>query len=70
MKALRDHGGDAVFDKTSCNVGRRTDAGPEEIARLCGLEGTKSPEDMKPSSSASQSDKTEEQRGEVSCTVV
>lgn len=34
--------------------------------RLSGLEGKKSPEDMKPSSSASQSDRTDEQRGDVS----
>lgn len=36
------------------------------MARLKGREGRKSPEDMKPSSSASQSDRTEEQRGDVS----
>lgn len=66
MNALRVHGGGAVFDRTSCSVGRRGQYGPEGIDRLSGLEGRKSPEDMKPSSSASQSDKTDEQRGEVS----
>jgi hypothetical protein len=66
MNALSVHGGGAVFDSTSCNVGRRGQYGPEGIERLSGLEGRKSPEDMKPSSSASQSDKTDEQRGEVS----
>ena len=66
MKALEVHGDGAVFDRISCNVGRRGQYGPEGIERLRGLEGTKSPEDMKPSSSASQSDRTDEQRGEVS----
>src|SRR6187402_537226 len=66
MNALSVHGGGAVFDKTSCNVGRRGQYGPEGIARLKGLEGKKSPEDMKPSSSASQSERTDEQRGDVS----
>jgi len=66
VKALRVHGGGAVFARTSCNVGRRGQYGPEGIERLNGLEGTNSPEDMKPSSSASQSERTYEQRGDVS----
>ena len=66
MNAVSVHGGGAVFDKTSCNVGLRGQYGPEGIARLSGLEGKKSPEDMKPSSSASQSERTDEQRGDVS----
>lgn len=66
MNALSVHGGEAVFDKTSCKFGFRGQYGPVGIARLRGLEGGKSPEDMKPSSSASQSDRTDEQRGEVS----
>ncbi|KAA8574381.1 hypothetical protein EYC84_005858 [Monilinia fructicola] len=43
-------------------------AGPGGIDRLKGfeLEGKNSPDDMKPSSSASQSDKTDEQRGDDS----
>jgi hypothetical protein len=36
------------------------------MARLSGREGKNSLEDMKPSSSASQSERTEEQRGDVS----
>jgi hypothetical protein len=55
-----------VFDRTSCNVGFRGQYGPAGMARLRGLEGRNSPEDMKPSSSASQSSKTDEQRGELS----
>jgi hypothetical protein len=66
MKALSVHGGGAVFASTSCRVGRRGQYGPAVIDRLGGLEGTRSPEDMNPSSSASQSDKTDEQRGDVS----
>jgi hypothetical protein len=66
MKALRVHGGGAVLARTSCKVGRRGQYGPEEIDRLIGLEGTRSPEDMNPSSSASQSDRAEEQPGDVS----
>jgi len=66
MKALNVHGGGAVFDRTSCKVGRRGQYGPEGIDRLRGLEGRKSPDDMKPSSSASQSERTDEQRGDVS----
>ena len=65
MKALSVHGGDAVFAKTSCSVGRRGQYGPVGIERLKGLEGS-SPDDMKPSSSASQSDRTDEQRGDDS----
>jgi hypothetical protein len=67
MKAASVHGGGAVFDRTSCNVGLRGQYGlPDGIDRLRGLDGRKSPEDMKPSSSASQSERTDEQRGEVS----
>ena len=66
MKALIVHGGGAVFDNTSCNVGRRGQYGPVGIDRLRGLDDAKSPEDMKPSSSASQSERTDEQRGDVS----
>ncbi len=66
MKALIVHGGGAVFDNTSCNVGRRGQYGPAGIDTLKGLDGRKSPEDMKPSSSASQSEITDEQRGDVS----
>ena len=66
MKALIVHGGGAVSDSTSCNVGRRGQYGPMGIDRLKGLDGGKSPEDMKPSSSASQSESTDEQRGDVS----
>lgn len=47
-------------------MGRLEPYGPDGIERLNGLEGTNSPEDMNPSSSASQSDRTDEQRGEVS----
>jgi hypothetical protein len=66
VKAPSVHGGGAVFDKTSCNVGLRGQYGPGGMERLKGLEGRKSPEDMKPSSSASQSSITDEQRGEFS----
>jgi hypothetical protein len=66
VNALIVHGGGAVFNNTSCNVGRRGQYGPVGIDRLKGLDGRKSPEDMKPSSSASQSERTDEQRGEVS----
>ena len=66
MKALIVHGGGAVFDNTSCNVGRRGQYGPVGIDRLRGLDDAKSPEDMKLSSSASQSERTDEQRGDVS----
>jgi len=66
MKAVSVHGGGASFVRTSCNVGRRGQYGPEGIDRLNGLEGTNSPDDMNPSSSASQSERTDEQRGEVS----
>ena len=66
MNALNVHGGGAVFDSTSCKVGRRGQYGPEGIDRLKGLDGRKSPDDMKPSSSASQSERTDEQRGDVS----
>jgi hypothetical protein len=63
MKAASVHGGGAAFDRTSCNVGLRGQYGlPDGIDRLRGLDGRKSPEDMKPSSSASQSDRTDEQR--------
>lgn len=67
MKALSVHGGGAVSANTSCNVGRRGQYGPAGMVRLNGLEGKKSPEDMKPcSSSASQSERTDEQRGDLS----
>jgi hypothetical protein len=65
VKALRVHGGGAVLSRTSCRVGRRGQYGPE-MERLSGLDGTCSPEDMKPSSSASQSDNAEEQLGDAS----
>jgi hypothetical protein len=66
VKALIVHGGGAVLDNISCNVGRWGQYGPVGIDRLKGLDGGKSPEDMKPSSSASQSERTDEQRGDVS----
>ena len=66
MKPVRVHGGGAVFDRTSCSVGRRGQYGPAGIATLSGREGRNSRDDMKPSSSASQSERTEEQVGEVS----
>jgi hypothetical protein len=66
MKALSVHGGDAVFASTSSSVGRRGQYGPVAIERLRGLEGGTSPDDMKPSSSASQSERTDEQRGDIS----
>lgn len=67
MKALSVHGGGAVSASTSCNVGRLGQYGPAGIARLNGLEGRKSPEDMNPcSSSASQSERTDEHLGETS----
>jgi hypothetical protein len=65
VNAPRVHGGDAVLLKTSGNVGRRGQYGPVGIERLSGLEG-KSPDDMNPSSSASQSERTDEQRGDIS----
>jgi hypothetical protein len=65
VKALSVHGGDAVFARTSCRVGRRGQYGPVGIERLKGLDGGSSPDDMKPSSSASQSDRTDEQRGDI-----
>lgn len=55
-----------MFDRTSCNVGRRGQYAPPGMDRLNGLDGRKSPEDMKPSSSASQSENTEEQEGDDS----
>jgi hypothetical protein len=66
MKALSVHGGDVVFDSTSCSVGRRGQYGPVGIETLRGLDGGTSPDDMKPSSSASQSESTDEQRGDIS----
>lgn len=67
MNALSVHGGGAVSESTSSRVGRRGQYGPAGIARLSGLEGRKSPDDMKPcSSSASQSERTDEQRGDTS----
>lgn len=66
MKAPRVHGGGAVFDRTSRSVGLLGQYGPEGMVRLRGLEGRNSPEDMNPSSSASQSSMTDEQRGEFS----
>lgn len=65
MKALSVHGGDAVFANTSCSVGRRGQYGPAGMDRLSGLDGSRSPDDMKPSSSASQSERTEELRGDI-----
>jgi hypothetical protein len=50
-----------MFVKTSCSVGRRGQYALPGIERLSGLDGRKSAEDMKPSSSASQSEKIEEQ---------
>lgn len=66
MKALSVHGGGALLERTSSKVGLRGQYGPAGIARLSGLEGRNSPDDMKPSSSASQSERTDEQRGDVS----
>jgi hypothetical protein len=54
IKALKVHGGGAESARTSCNVGRRGRYGPEGI-KVKGLDGRNSAEDMKPSSSASQS---------------
>jgi hypothetical protein len=65
VKALNVHGGGASSDNTSCKVGRRAPCCPAGMARLKGLDD-KSPEDMKSSSSASQSERTDEQRGDVS----
>lgn len=59
------HGGGASSARTSCNVGRRPQYDPVGIDRLKGRD-MKSPEDMTPSSSASQSDRTDELRGDVS----
>jgi hypothetical protein len=70
MKALRVHGGGAEFARTSRNVGLRGQYGPTGMARLNGLDGKCSPEDINPSSSASQSDRTVEQRGDGSLDVV
>jgi hypothetical protein len=66
VKALKVHGGGAVFDRTSCSVGLRGQYGPVGIDKLNGLEGKNSPEDMNPSSSASQSSRADEQRGDFS----
>jgi len=66
MKALKVHGGGAESSRTSCNVGRRGQYGPEGMATLKGLDGRNSAEDMKPSSSASQSERTDGQQGDVS----
>ena len=66
MNPARVHGGGAVFDSTSCNVGLRGQYGPEGMATVSGREGKNSRDDMKPSSSASQSERTEEQVGEES----
>jgi hypothetical protein len=66
MKALKVHGGGAESARTSCNVGRRGQYGPEGMATLKGLDGRNSAEDMKPSSSASQSERTDDQQGDVS----
>jgi hypothetical protein len=66
MKAVNVHGGGAEFDRTSRNVGRRGQYGPDGMVRLSALADMKSPDDMKPSSSASQSERTDEQRGDVS----
>jgi hypothetical protein len=66
MNSLSVHGGGATLAKTSCNVGLRGQYGPDGIVKLNGLEGAKSPDDMNPSSSASQSERTDEQRGDDS----
>ena len=66
MKAVSVHGGAAVFARTSSSVGRRGQYGPDGIERLSGLDIGSSPDDMKPSSSASQPDRTDEQRGDDS----
>jgi len=66
INAARVHGGGAAFDRTSCNVGLRGQYGPAGIDKLSGREGKNSPEDMKPSSSASQSERTDEHRGDDS----
>ena len=66
MKALKVHGGGAMLERTSCNVGLRGQYGPVPgIDKLNGLEGKNSPEDMKPSSSASQSSETDDQSGDI-----
>src|SRR5271167_1910594 len=59
MNALRVHGGGAESLSTSCNVGLRGQYGPGGTTTLIGLEGRNSADDMKPSSSASQSDQAE-----------
>jgi hypothetical protein len=70
MKAVSVHGGGATLFNTSCKLGRRGQYGPDGMVKLNGLEGAKSPDDMNPSSSASQSERTDEERGDVSLDVV
>lgn len=65
MKAASVHGGGAVFERTSSNVGLRGQYGPAGMATLSGREGRNS-RDMKLSSSVSQSERTEEQLGDDS----
>jgi hypothetical protein len=64
MKALSVHGDGDSSARTSRSVGSRGQYGPIGIERLTDLEVGKS-DDMKPSSSASQSERTEEQRGDA-----
>lgn len=70
MKAASVHGGGATLDNTSCRLGLRGQYGPDGMVKLSGLDGAKSPDDMNPSSSASQSDRTDEERGDVSLDMV
>ena len=63
MKAPSVHGGGAEFASTSRSVGLRGQYGPAGMARLSGLDGRLSPDDMN-SSSASQSKTTAEHLGE------
>ena len=66
MKADSVHGDGAWFVRTSCKVGRRAQYGPRlpvpGIAKLNGLEGISSVDI--PSSSASQSENTDDAEGE------
>lgn len=64
MNALKVHGGGAELERTSRSVGLLGQYGPTGMARLSGLEGKCSPDDIDLSSSASQSEKTVEQRGD------
>lgn len=63
MKALSVHGAGAPLERTSCSVGRRGQYALPGMERLSGLDGKTSLEDMRPSSSASQPEKTEDGEG-------